>query len=77
MKKKILALIIVVVFAFTGCKNADNVNTSKCKASILMFDPRYGAISTFKDPQTGVWYIVNIDGGITPRLNGDGTLYCE
>ena len=77
MKKKILALIIVVVFVFTGCKNADNVNTSKCKASTLMIDARYGSISTFKDPQTGVWYIVNIDGGITPRLNGDGTLYCE
>ena len=77
MKKKILILIIAVVFAFTGCKNADDVNSSTCKASTIMFDARYGSISTFKDPQTGVWYIVNIDGGITPRLNEDGTLYCE
>ena len=77
MKKKTLILIIAVVFAFTGCKNADSVTSSKCKASTLMFDARYGSISTFKDPETGVWYIVNIDGGITPRLNEDGSLYCE
>lgn len=77
MKKKILILIIAVVFAFTGCNTAENVTTPKCKASTLMFDPRYGLISTFKDTETGVWYIVNIDGGITPRLNEDGSLYCE
>jgi len=30
---------------------------------------------TFYDVETGVWYIATNNGGITPRLNADGTLY--
>lgn len=30
---------------------------------------------TFYDVETGVWYIATNNGGITPRLNVDGTLY--
>ena len=79
MKKKLILLLImvIVVISITGCKSASDVPTNNTKASVLLFDVNYGSISTFKDPDTGVWYIINIDGGITPRLNGDGSLYCE
>ena len=79
MKKKLILLLIMVilVISITGCKTASDVPTNNTKASVLLFDVNYGSISTFKDPDTGVWYIVNVHGGITPRLNADGTLYCE
>ena len=79
MKKKLILLLImvIVVISITGCKTASDVPTNNTKASVLLFDAKYGSISTFKDSDTGVWYIVNVGGGITPRLNADGTLYCE
>ena len=79
MKKKLVLLLLMVtaVIFINGCKSATNIPTNNTKASVILFDANYGSISAFKDPDTGVWYIVNMDGGMTPRLNADGTLYCE
>lgn len=78
MKKLVLLLLMVtVVISISGCKSATKVSTTNAKASTIISDARYGIISAFKDPDTGVWYIINAEGGITPRLNADGSLYCE
>lgn len=79
MKKKLILLVLITVIfiSITGCKSATDVPTNNTKASCLLSDARYGVVISFKDPDTGVWYISNADGGITPRLNADGSLYCE
>lgn len=79
MKKIIFViLVIVLVFCFLGCatQNHDTQN------NLSKMDER--EIYVWIDEKTGVQYIVYSEksgyagtGGITPRLNADGTLYIE
>ena len=70
MKKLIIAILaLALILCLVGCE------TSKT--------PPEGAISFWTDEETGVQYIIyhgdnnQYLGGITPRLNADGTLYTE
>jgi hypothetical protein len=79
MKNWKLPLIIAVVFIFTfgltGCQKGGNriKNEHKTDYSILInFGSKF--VYTFKDEETGVWYISTPEG-VTPRFNSDGTLY--
>ena len=33
-------------------------------------------VYSFRDEETGVWYVAT-RGGVTPRLNADGSLYVD
>ena len=76
MKKKVIGLILVlaICFGLTGCVEGERIeNSDKIEYSILLNEgSRF--VYTFKDEETGVWYISTSEG-ITPRLNADGTLY--
>lgn len=75
--KKFIALILIVVLSLslTACKDGNNIESGTADYTLII---NYGTcfVYSFKDPETGVWYICTSDG-ITPRLNNDGTLYTE
>lgn len=74
MKKRILAMTILVTLLLSGCVKGEFVeSTSNTEYQILL---NYGNcfVYTFKDAETGVWYISSNDG-VIPRLNDDGSLY--
>ena len=74
--KKIVAMILaamLVIVCLAGC--SDNTNKTKSSNTNIEF---------WTDEETGVQYVVydrtcgySGMGGITPRLNADGTLYVE
>ena len=77
MKKKVIGFILIfsICFGLTGCIEGERVESSdKIEYSILLNDGTC-FVYTFKDEETGVWYISTYRGGTTPRLNADGTLY--
>ena len=77
MKKKVIGLILAVsiCIGLTGCVEGDKVeNTGKMEYYILLNEGSC-FVYTFKDEETGVWYISTYKGGTIPRLNADGTLY--
>ena len=73
IKKIICAIIIILSILFlVGCTTNPNIDGSKNDASIKFWT----------DDETGVQYVIYNEvclnggmGGITPRLNSDGTLY--
>ena len=75
MKKlTILVLIFILVFALVGCTTEQTAIRTESSRNI----------SVWTDPETGVQYIIYEEktsysgaGGITPRLNADGTLRIE
>lgn len=71
--KKIISLILVIAIALlVGCAETTEADT---KVNYIQDDWDYKIII---DKKTGVNYIVYIEykqGGITPRLNADGTPY--
>lgn len=76
MKKKAIGLILVlaICFGLTGCVEGERIeNSDKIEYSILLHKGSC-FVYTFKDEETGVWYIAT-SKGVTPRLNADGTLY--
>ena len=76
MKKKVVGLILVlsICFGLTGCVEGERIeNSDKIEYSILLNEGSC-FVYTFKDEETGVWYIAT-SKGVTPRLNADGTLY--
>lgn len=76
MKRKvfILLLCLILSFACVGCsgKKIENNNPDGTVYKVLMANTRY--VFTFRDPDTGVWYICSGDS-ITPRLNSDGSYF--
>lgn len=79
MKKLIVvAIALVLIFCLVGCEltNLDNSSVpTDTKTDVR-------DIRIWTDEETGVQYIIYADtyrslGGITPRLNADGTLYTE
>ena len=76
MKKKVVGLILVlsICFGLTGCVEGERIeNSDKIEYSILLNEGSC-FVYTFKDEETGVWYIAT-SKGVTPRINADGTLY--
>lgn len=76
MKKKVIGFILVlaICFGLTGCVEGERIeNSDKIEYSILLNEGSC-FVHTFKDEETGVWYISTSEG-VTPRLNADGTLY--
>ena len=76
MKKKVIGLILILAISFglTGCVEGERIeNSDKIEYSILLNEGSC-FVYTFKDEETGVWYIAT-SKGVTPRLNADGTLY--
>ena len=76
MKKKVIGLILVlaICFGLTGCVEGERIeNSDKIEYSILLNEGSC-FVYTFKDEETGVWYIAT-SKGVTPRINADGTLY--
>lgn len=76
MKKKVIGLILVlaICFGLTGCVEGNQIESlDKIEYSILLNEGSC-FVYTFKDEETGVWYIAT-SKGVTPRLNADGTLY--
>lgn len=76
MKKKILAfaIFLVVCFGMTGCINGKQTDTQENTEWYMMLNTGSRFVYTFRDEETGVWYISTSEG-IIPRLNPDGTLY--
>lgn len=71
----IVSLVLAIVLLLTGC-GADTVNNNNVenKANYMQ---EYYSFNFYVDEETCVEYIVLHDtykGGITPRLNNDGTL---
>ena len=74
--KKIFSILIIVVLVLclVGCESETTKTTIKQEST--------SNIHIWTDEETGVQYIVYYEkagdsgmGGITPRLNADGTLY--
>lgn len=80
MKKIVSVLLITLIFtfSFTGCKSGNNQN--KYPDGLVKYDLLLNTgscfVYAFQDPETEVWYL-STSGGITPRLNEDGSLYSE
>lgn len=81
--KKIVAILLIIVFALclVACEVSGEVNEPN-KPNIKTVSE--AKIRIWTDAETGVQYIIYTDqvvdggmGGITPRLNADGTLYIE
>ena len=75
--KKIITIIMILCLMITLCsctggEMLENQNNTDYRILINM-----GSIFVYeiKDADTGVWYICANRGGITPKLNADGTLY--
>ena len=83
MKKKFVCLIITA-FAFAslvGCTFRDDVKASDSGSTTKIYNQD---IYEFVDPDTGVHYWIYSHGepykgmgGMTPRLNSDGSVMCD
>lgn len=76
MKKKVIGLILILVICFglTGCIEGNRLENQENTSWCGMLNDGSCFVYTFKDEETGVWYISTSEG-VTPRLNADGTLY--
>lgn len=77
--KKIVCVVLVLmisIFVFCGCGAASGVAQKSVDDTQHQILLNNGScfVFTFKDNETGVWYISTSEG-ITPRLNADGSLY--
>ena len=78
MKKKLLMILLMATMAFSlsGCAGGQQLQTQKNTEwqRLLNNFNRGKFVYSFRDEETGVWYISS-EGGVTPRLNADGSLY--
>lgn len=78
MKKKLLPLILVATMAFGlfGCAGGQQIRAERNTEwqRMLSIVSRNILVYSFRDEETGVWYIAT-NNGVTPRLNADGGLY--
>lgn len=75
MKKIIAGLVLMLMCAaLCSCSGGDNLSCENNTDYRLLVN--YGSMFVYeiKDADTGVWYICT-EGGITPKLNADGTLF--
>ena len=73
MKKKFMlfVMLIILCISLTACKKDIEVK----EYNSFKYQDITNMVYAFEDQDTGVWYISNRRGGITPRLNSDGSLY--
>ena len=76
MKKKVIVLLTAITLSagLTGCIEGDRQETDENTKWNMMLNRGSCFVFTFRDNETGVWYISTSEG-VTPRLNPDGTLY--
>ena len=78
MKKKILLLILAATIAFglSGCAGGQQIRAERNTEwqRMLSIVSRNILVYSFRDEETGVWYIAT-NNGVTPRLNANGSLY--
>lgn len=76
MKKKLLLLILAatIVFGLSGCAGGQQLRVEENTEWQRLLNNGIVFVYSFRDEETGVWYIAT-DGGVTPRLNADGSLY--
>ncbi len=88
MKKLVLILLsLTLVLCLVGCDASETsyeTKTEEAPKKTEIDEVSISKILIWTDEETGVQYIVYRDkagyggmGGITPRLNADGTLYIE
>lgn len=75
MKRKVLAVLLASTLLMAGCVDGDTEEYEENTKNQVLLNSGSECIYTFRDERTGVWYIANMRGGVTPRLNLDGTLY--
>lgn len=85
IKKKKTALIIFLVVCFiavimllTGCNAVTTEDTIQIEENTTILPNRSDEVHIWIDEETGVQYLIfkgYRKGGITPRLNADGTPY--
>lgn len=77
MKKKLMIFLMatILTLSLVGCSvpEATETNNSGMKIEINSYCNAY----EFVDPDTGVHYWYLYKGGITPRLNSDGSIMCD
>lgn len=83
MKKKFMisVLIVAILFSLIGCSSPEGVKTSNSGATSKIYNDD---IYEFVDPDTGIHYWIYSHkagyggmGGMTPRLNPDGSVMCD
>jgi maltose-binding protein MalE len=87
MKKLIIAILaFALILWLVGCEvsNTNTTNTTNTSSTHNSKEKIESGIYIWTDEETGVQYIIYSYksgyggmGGITPRLNADGTLYTE
>lgn len=83
MKKRILLVVfsLALVFVLAGCSLDDLQGTSQRNVMTNLYN---SDVYDYVDPETGVHYLIYSHksynagmGGITPRLNPDGSIMVE
>ena len=76
MRKKTVCIFLGVAcfLSLTACAGGERKETRNDTDYRMLINNGSIFVYEFKDADTGVWYICN-DGGITPKLNADGSLY--
>lgn len=74
--KKIVSILIVIMTMLCGCVEGDMKEPKNNTEYQVWLNSGSCFVYTFKDEETGVWYI-STNEGITPRLNDDGSLYVD
>ena len=83
MRKKLMvfATALVLIFSLVGCSMPKGTETSNSGTTSKIYN---SDVYEFVDPDTGVHYwIYSHDtayggmGGMTPRLNSDGSVMCD
>lgn len=84
MKNKILKVLILTGvlscgIMLGGCVGSNSVNADNASYTFLgkATDKLSCTVYEFKDNETGVHYFSAYEGGLIPRYNADGTLYCD
>ena len=76
MNKKVIGIVLIlaICFGLTGCIKGNRLENQENTSWYGILNDGSCFVYTFKDEETGVWYISTSEGN-TPRLNADGTLY--
>lgn len=76
-KKAIAITAFIITLTAAGCVGNGGETVKEDAKYNLIVNNGWGVfVYTVQDKETGVWYIAT-EGGVTPRLNKDGSLYTE
>ena len=77
MKRKLMIFLTATILAFSlvGCSVPEDTETNNSGMKIEISSCYYAY--EFIDPDTGIHYWYLYKGGITPRLNSDGSVMCD